>query len=596
MPSQTLQLPPASPGSRRSQSLSALHSKASKVKGNAEGSRSIWQREQTYGGQWTWHTYGHVASDKFEKALTAGDTTCKIWDGPYLREVDIENMCTLPGLGRIRRVCLADETARQKALKEGCRPTTTIPAPGRTPSKNAAAMAQDCDGSSSSGSSGSGRSGVSSSGSSALAMELRKIQHPDIAALREPRFQIADKELAPLPAIPKLGSARPESRPADCADLVMSLADDYVAQLQARTGAVLTMKGTPNQMMAALSIALYRLGGTKKLGIDAITFFMCIDASRARSQCHALLGVWREWQDRAAAPSLPVSPMASAHLCTEKSAGRLARLGCVAAALKRIVNDKALSQLVDRTQVLSWSQVKQECKLARGRHGQQKQPCRITLAQKRRGSALEVAFHETQSGRRAIVAVTVSQQTVGGELLSGGQHGPEEELCMRSGLFPALQKAADNAAVNELVDSSSHRVYIPEDGVLVSPDVQVEAYSPCSPPVQLAGLICYSVPDTGDDAASMAKRNPTRLQHQFEVMLHAASELQAQTLVISRPGGAGGEADCGIPPDVFGRFLGETLASYHGTVEEVILVGCSTQLQEAVLQANRSIKKLPHLR
>merc|ERR1712039_675678 len=101
--------------------------------------------------------------------------------------------------------------------------------------------------------------------------------------------------------------------------------------------------------------------------------------------------------------------------------------------------------------------------------------------------------------------------TVGGDFLSGRYRGLEEEVCMRSSLYLSLQEAARLAYAEDVSDMGGFSVHIPEDGLILSTNVQVfrenasKNYTMFDSPVELAGVMSISLPNLGSHFASSDK-------------------------------------------------------------------------------------------
>eukprot|EP00929_Paragymnodinium_shiwhaense_P069363 TRINITY_DN34991_c0_g1_i2.p1 TRINITY_DN34991_c0_g1~~TRINITY_DN34991_c0_g1_i2.p1 ORF type:complete len:201 (+),score=41.33 TRINITY_DN34991_c0_g1_i2:305-907(+) len=88
----------------------------------------------------------------------------------------------------------------------------------------------------------------------------------------------------------------------------------------------------------------------------------------------------------------------------------------------------------------------------------------------------------------------MSPHVVAGGLAAGSYLGAEEELCARSTLYFGLRAVADKAEALGLVDSAERPVHVPEDGVVIVPNVSVlregaeKGYAALPSPAQLLVL------------------------------------------------------------------------------------------------------------
>merc|ERR1711990_120926 len=80
-------------------------------------------------------------------------------------------------------------------------------------------------------------------------------------------------------------------------------------------------------------------------------------------------------------------------------------------------------------------------------------------------SAIEKAETMAQEGFKPATVSAASAYHSGGGFTSGGRHALEEAFCSQSTLYPSLQQVVEA--------QSGKQTHIPEDGVIISPDVEI---------------------------------------------------------------------------------------------------------------------------
>lgn len=210
------------------------------------------------------------------------------------------------------------------------------------------------------------------------------------------------------------------------------------------------------------------------------------------------------------------------------------------------------------------------------------------------GQLSKVAISCAGAGAPVALVNAASAYNAGGGFVSGGRHALEESLCMQSTLFQSLKVAKEQASRSGVLapascmppfklDGSPWECYIPEDGVVLSPDVEFfrggssEGY-PFLPKAQcLTAVITLAMPncnqrvrDAPVDAPSSRDAYFSLLVTKFTAVLSAAVQVGAQSLVIP-------DAGCGVyenkPRDV-GHAFGESVRSrFPHSFSEIHLVG-----------------------
>lgn len=168
----------------------------------------------------------------------------------------------------------------------------------------------------------------------------------------------------------------------------------------------------------------------------------------------------------------------------------------------------------------------------------------------------------------------------------------EEALCMQSTLYYSLAAARKRAWDENLRDSKGTRIHLPEEGCIVSPDVEVLRGSPSCGYRRLdevgclAAVFSVSMPNKNGEVADTPVDGRGQLSyrallhHKFEALLFAAIELDIEVLVVPDVG-------CGVfknDPEYVGRILGNVIDNYNGYLKTVILTG-DDRFANAAMQA-----------
>jgi len=207
-----------------------------------------------------------------------------------------------------------------------------------------------------------------------------------------------------------------------------------------------------------------------------------------------------------------------------------------------------------------------------------------TKIRKRGGLALPAALElRDRYGDAVSVVSAASAYHCGGGFATGGRHALEEALCTQTSLYPSLEAAREAVG--------GQYPYIPKDGVVVSPMVEVfrhgsdSGYEFLSQPVQLAAIISVAmfnanrnVRDAPVDMPADQAEYEAAVLAKFRSVLTAAVAAGSAAIVVPDVG-------CGVygnDPAVVGRLFGEILKrEFWGRIREVALVG-KRAFQDAV--------------
>jgi len=176
-------------------------------------------------------------------------------------------------------------------------------------------------------------------------------------------------------------------------------------------------------------------------------------------------------------------------------------------------------------------------------------------------------------GRRVAAVNAASAYHAGGGFSSGGRHALEEAFCSQTTLYPSLQKA---------VESSSKGMHIPEDGVLLSPDVEIfrrgtdQGYALQMRPIPIAAVVSVAmynkngqVRDAPVDAPSDPAAYELGTSRKLQAMVHGAILANADCLIVPDVG-------CGVfhnDPTVIGRLVGRAVQERQGYFKKVVFTG-----------------------
>jgi len=206
---------------------------------------------------------------------------------------------------------------------------------------------------------------------------------------------------------------------------------------------------------------------------------------------------------------------------------------------------------------------------------------------------LEAAVDSCRAGRRVVAVNAASAFHMGGGFTTGGRHALEEAMCEQTTLYRSLEKAAalaEAAGVGppEWVrpakrrDDSEWHSHVPDDGVVLSPFVEVfrggtySGYPFEDVPTMLDGILSVAMPNCNDrmsdspvDAHPDAEKYEAQVERKwFAVLTAAAAFTEADCLVVP-------DAGCGVfrnPAAKVGTVLGRLLhKDFAGRFAEVII-------------------------
>ncbi|CAK9110792.1 unnamed protein product, partial [Durusdinium trenchii] len=220
--------------------------------------------------------------------------------------------------------------------------------------------------------------------------------------------------------------------------------------------------------------------------------------------------------------------------------------------------------------------------------------CKTTWHKYPPGGLLDVACARLAAGCPTVVINAASAYHAGGGFLTGGRHALEESICMRSTLFYSLRVAETLAKSHQIpvpkycqppmkAPKVPWTCHLPEDGCLLSPDVQVfrggtDAGYPFLPQVVRVPIISAAMPncnrqvrDAPVDAPPDATKYQEMILKKFDTMLGVAFDALGRPGALVLP-----DLGCGAygnDPSEVGRLLGQALSRQPGLFLEVHLVG-----------------------
>lgn len=210
------------------------------------------------------------------------------------------------------------------------------------------------------------------------------------------------------------------------------------------------------------------------------------------------------------------------------------------------------------------------------------------------GLLMDVAIDRTENGQKVALVNAASAYSAGGGFLVGARHALEESLCMASSLYKSLQaievkakqmklKAPDNVVPCRNRCGEAWTCHIPEDGVVLSPGVEVfrggtfQGYPFLPAVTKLVAVISVAMPNNNSKVSDSPVDMPVEpakyeklVKSRFRAMAAAAVDVGAKALVVPDLG-------CGVfgndPYDV-GRYMGEVLRDEVGNaMSEIHLSG-----------------------
>jgi uncharacterized protein (TIGR02452 family) len=209
------------------------------------------------------------------------------------------------------------------------------------------------------------------------------------------------------------------------------------------------------------------------------------------------------------------------------------------------------------------------------------------------GHMLGKAVQLAQAGRRVAVVSAASAYHVGGGFIDGGRHALEESMNMQTTLFLSLQEAAEQALFEGVSPPHCARpsrprhgawhCHIPEDGVVLSPQVEVfrgetcEGYPFQMHPTELAAIVSVAMPNCNSRVHDAPYDRPQSdaefdllLEKKFTALLGAAMLASANVIVMP-------DAGCGVygnSAGAVGRIFGSVVSThFKDAFAEIHLVG-----------------------
>lgn len=219
------------------------------------------------------------------------------------------------------------------------------------------------------------------------------------------------------------------------------------------------------------------------------------------------------------------------------------------------------------------------------------------------GLALDAALARAVVGTRIAIINAASSYHPCGGFRTGGRHAFEESMCVQTTLSLSLQHALWLSQQQPEPVRPPPRVlmssgtkwfcYIPEDGVVLSPSVELfrgsytTGYQFCRTVTELTAVVSVAMPNRNPNVRDCPLDAPTDVEEyrnllcaKFSAALAAAGLANCTTVIMSAIG-------CGVyrnDPREIGRALGRALCSlprFHG-IQEVVLVGVPAFFVEAV--------------
>lgn len=201
----------------------------------------------------------------------------------------------------------------------------------------------------------------------------------------------------------------------------------------------------------------------------------------------------------------------------------------------------------------------------------------VTKIPQDEGTVLSVALRLATQGREVAAISAASAHHVGGGFSTGGRHALEEAVCVQSTLYRCLRHAWRQTGVPE------GSAYIPKDGVVLSPRVEVfregtaEGYATLPKPVELACVVSVAMPNLNErvrdaplDKFAKPDLYKQAVNSRWRAMLGAVCSVGATDLVCPDVG-------CGVygnEPATVGQALGEVLRTeYWGLIKNLWVVG-----------------------
>uniref|UniRef100_A0A7S1AG90 Microbial-type PARG catalytic domain-containing protein n=1 Tax=Noctiluca scintillans TaxID=2966 RepID=A0A7S1AG90_NOCSC len=211
-------------------------------------------------------------------------------------------------------------------------------------------------------------------------------------------------------------------------------------------------------------------------------------------------------------------------------------------------------------------------------------------------TAMDLAVKFATEGTATVAVNAASAYQGGGGVLTGGRHALEEAWCVTSTVLKSLQEIifqqlGTGGGIGAEVPGERRR-YLPENGVVVSPMVEVfregymQGYAFLPKAVLLKGVVSLAMYNRNPrmkDSPVDAPRDPEEyrvgVRRKFRAMVAGAIELGAEVLVCPPIG-------CGVfdnNPTLVGSIFGEVLRDpdVDGRIREVVISGNTTFCEAA---------------
>ena len=197
------------------------------------------------------------------------------------------------------------------------------------------------------------------------------------------------------------------------------------------------------------------------------------------------------------------------------------------------------------------------------------------------GTVLDVAVQKAKAGEHVVAVNAASAYHAGGGFLTGGRHALEEAMCVQSSLYDSLEHGIGLAEAAKIQtppwakppqkrDGSPWVSHLPDDGVLLSPKVEVfrdgtnDGYSFRDAVTVLTAVVSVAMPNCNDKMSdSPVDSNPEsegykkQLLQKWRAVLTAASACEEATTLVVPDAGCGvfynSPEDVGTPWQGIGR-------------------------------------------
>lgn len=350
-------------------------------------------------------------------------------------------------------------------------------------------------------------------------------------------------------------------------------------------------------VVSAASLALWRLRPCHWLAHKAVPEFHCEAPWRS---------TFEELLQRIVGDTLPTAQHSPSWQVSAEGGGVLAevdnvfaagncrddrnkRLALAVSAISSATTRPKVEQMVARTKLARWSDSahRSVCSFSGS----------LTTLEHRAGLAIDAALEALRTHERVAVVSAASAHQLGGGVLTGGRHALEEAICMQTTLYPSLARAREMATDEKLVDHVGRSTHIPEDGCIVSLDVEVirkgtgARYAEMSAPKMLAAVLSLAMPNRNYKLPGYDRRTgpdyEVLVAKKFHAAMRAAIELGIEMLVVP-------ECGCGVfmnDRSQVGALLGRVVGCFDGCLKSVLIVG-NAQFFHAAQDAFRTFGRI----